>query len=160
MMTIHSILLPTDFTSLSDLALGLACAMARDYGARLMVLNVVPPPVVAYGEGVIPPDPVNRIKECDECLRNLKIPDNNVRAERRLEEGDPATSIVDVARDEHVDLIVMGTHGRTGLDRLFMGSVAEQVIRKAPCPVLVTKLPIEETAPANAEEEVLELQTA
>jgi len=160
MLSIHTLLHPTDFSELSDNAMRMACALARDYNARLIVMHVIPPPVVAYGEGVIPPDPINRIKECQENLRQLKVPDGYVRAERRLEEGDPATMILDVAREEHVDIIVMGTHGRTGLDRLFMGSVAEQVMRKSPCPVLITKMPIEEEAPAAVKEEVLELQTA
>jgi nucleotide-binding universal stress UspA family protein len=160
MLNIRVLLHPTDFTELSDQAMRMACALARDYNARLIILHVIPPPVVAYGEGVIPPDPVNRIKECQENLRLLKVPDDNVRAERRLEEGDPATVIVDVAREEHVDMIAMATHGRTGLDRLFAGSVAEQVIRKAPCPVLVTKMPLQEAATANVMEEAAELQTA
>jgi len=56
-------------------------------------------------------------------------------------EGDPATAIVRYARDAAMDLVVMGTHGRTGLDRLLLGSVAEKVLRDAPCSVLVVKLP-------------------
>jgi universal stress protein A len=56
-------------------------------------------------------------------------------------EGDPAEMILRVAEEVHADLIVMGTHGRTGLSRLLMGSVAEQVVRRAPCPVLTMKAP-------------------
>ena len=59
--------------------------------------------------------------------------------EHRLEEGDPATMILNVAQETGAGLIVMGTHGRTGLERLLMGSVAEQVMRKAPCPVLTMR---------------------
>jgi len=76
-------------------------------------------------------------------------PHANVRMERRLEQGDATTEILRVAREESADLIVMGTHGRTGLGRLLMGSVAEQVMRRAPCPVLTVKSPVPETAPES-----------
>jgi nucleotide-binding universal stress UspA family protein len=74
-----------------------------------------------------------------------------VEAERRLEEGDPVEAILRVAEEIGADLIVMGTHGRTGLSRLFMGSVAEQVLRRAPCPVLTLKSPFAATVAAPAE---------
>jgi universal stress protein A len=65
--------------------------------------------------------------------------DPNVPCEHRLITGDPSTAIAKLAEEEHADLIVMGTHGRTGLTRLLMGSVAEAVVRRAPCPVLTYK---------------------
>jgi nucleotide-binding universal stress UspA family protein len=64
-----------------------------------------------------------------------------VAVEQRLAEGDPAAEILHLATDTGCDMIVLGTHGRTGLDRLLMGSVAEQIVRKAPCPVLTVKAP-------------------
>jgi nucleotide-binding universal stress UspA family protein len=67
--------------------------------------------------------------------------DGKISVQHVLLEGEPATEIVHYARDAGIDLIVMGTHGRTGLDRLLMGSVAEKVMREAPCSVLVVKLP-------------------
>jgi nucleotide-binding universal stress UspA family protein len=67
--------------------------------------------------------------------------------ERRLVIGDPALEILDEAQESKVDLIVMGTHGRSGLGRLLMGSVAESVVRKAACPVLTVKAPIAENVP-------------
>jgi nucleotide-binding universal stress UspA family protein len=72
--------------------------------------------------------------------------DPAVKIEHRLAEGDPAREILRVARETGCDLIVMGTHGWTGLGRLLMGSVAEQVVRKATCPVLTVKTPIPDTA--------------
>ena len=66
--------------------------------------------------------------------------------------GDPATEIVRVAADHSADVIVMGTHGRTGLSRLLLGSVAEAVLRKAPCPVFNLKAPAPEAAPAAPNE--------
>jgi nucleotide-binding universal stress UspA family protein len=70
----------------------------------------------------------------------------NVPYEHRLVTGDPAAEIVRVADDEHVDMIVLGSHGRSGLRRLLMGSVAEVVVRKAPCPVLTFKQPHSDAA--------------
>jgi nucleotide-binding universal stress UspA family protein len=151
MLPIHTILHPTDFSERSALALPVACALARDYGARLVVLHVAAPPPVAYSEGVfIPPDNLAIIEEAKRHLDQVPVGDG-IAVERRFEEGDPVEGILRVAELSRADLIVMGTHGRTGLSRLFMGSVAEQVLRKAPCPVLTLKAPFAATAPAEAE---------
>jgi len=72
-----------------------------------------------------------------------------VRAERRLAEGDAVEETLRVAQEANADLIVMGTHGWTGLGRLLMGSVAEQVVRRASCPVLTVKAPFPDAAPAS-----------
>jgi nucleotide-binding universal stress UspA family protein len=74
-------------------------------------------------------------------LDTVQPPDHSLLLEHRLEEGDPASEILDVAADTDADLIVMGTHGQTGLRHLLMGSVADQVVRKAPCPMLTLKTP-------------------
>src|SRR5262245_59069946 len=76
-----------------------------------------------------------------EQLFKVKCPDPAVRVAHRLEDGDPARAIVQVAREVPCDLIILGTHGRRGLARLLMGSVAEQVVRKAPCPVVTVRTP-------------------
>jgi len=141
MLPIHTILHPTDFSDHSTHAFQLACALTRDYNARLVVLHVVVPPTVIYGEGILPPDPELLRREAQEQLAHLLAPQANVRAERRLAEGDPAAEVLSAAEEIGADLIVMGTHGRTGLGRLLMGSVAEEVMRHAPCPVLTTRLP-------------------
>jgi len=139
MLPIHVILHPTDFSDRSLAALPLACALARDYGARLVILHVCAP-IIAYGEGILPPDPEAISREARERLDRLDIPDG-IRVERQFEEGDPAELILSVAQDLDCDLIVMGTHGRTWLRRLLMGSVAEQVVRRASCPVLTVAPP-------------------
>ena len=149
MLAVRTILHPTDFSEPSQHALGLACALARDYGARLIVLHVTELPTVAYGEGVVPPNPEDLRAAAQEQLDRLQVPQGNVRAERRLEQGDAVTQILRVAQEAHADLIVLGTHGRTGLGRLLMGSVAEQVVRRAACPVLTVKTPLPETAPSG-----------
>ncbi len=104
----------------------------------MLVLHVIPVALAeerkAFGE------------DLEAELRQLTIPDGAVPVDRRLLVGDPATEIVRIAEEEPCDVVVMGTHGRTGLGRLLMGSVAEEVLRKAPCPVLTVKSPIADDA--------------
>jgi nucleotide-binding universal stress UspA family protein len=142
MLPIRSILYPTDFSESSDYVFRLACALARDYGARLFVLHVTAPPTVVYAGGVVLPPSDRDQDEQWNKLRRLQAPNPVVQVEHRLAEGEPAEAILRVARESQCDLILMGTHGRTGLSRLLMGSVAEQVVRKAPCPVLTVKTPL------------------
>jgi nucleotide-binding universal stress UspA family protein len=149
MLAIKTLLHPTDFSERSDAAFHLACALARDYGARLVVLHVTTTPAMGYSEGLLPPDPELFVQEAREQLDRLNVPGDNVRAERRLVEGDSVTEILRIAQEINADLIVLGTHGRTGLGRLLMGSVAEQVVRRASCPVVTVKTPLAETQPAG-----------
>lgn len=144
MLPIHTILHPTDFSTRSEHAFQLAEALARDYGAELIILHVNEPPIVAYTEGVVPPFPQDQLEKVRERLEEVRPKDPKVRVHRVLAEGGPAEEILRVARERKADLILMGTHGRTGLNRLVMGSVAEQVVRKAPCPVLTVKMPAAE----------------
>jgi nucleotide-binding universal stress UspA family protein len=146
MLAIHTILHPTDFSAPSQYALALACALTRDYGARLIVLHVAEPPPIIYGEGLLAPDPQDLRATAQGQLDRLQVPHADVRAERRLEQGDTIEEILRVAEEVHADLLVLGTHGRTGLERLLMGSVAEQVMRRAACPVLTIKRPLPATA--------------
>jgi nucleotide-binding universal stress UspA family protein len=111
----------------------LAASLARDGGAQLIVLHIVPASLAAEQRGFG--------EDLGEELNRMEIPDTGNRVERRLEEGDPVLQILRVAEETSCGLIVMGTHGRSGLARLLMGSVAEQVVRKASCPVLTVKLP-------------------
>src|SRR5204863_6825990 len=76
-----------------------------------------------------------------EQLSQIRPVDARIAVNHLLLGGDPPTEIVNYARDAGIDLIVIGTHGRTGVERLLMGSVAEKVLREAPCSVLVVKLP-------------------
>jgi nucleotide-binding universal stress UspA family protein len=146
MLPIRSILYPADFSESSDYVFHLACALARDYGARLLVLHVMP--TVVYAGGVVLPLSDGEKEEQWDKLRRLRARSPRVQVEHRLAEGEPAEAILRVARESQCDVILMGTHGRTGLGRLLMGSVAEQVVRKAPCPVLTAKTPLPVAAPA------------
>jgi nucleotide-binding universal stress UspA family protein len=143
MFPIETILHPTDFSERADNAFRLACMLAHDYAARLIVVYVAQPPIkVIGGYGPVPPMPEEyEHAEAEEKLRRLESPDGSVRIERVLREGDVAGEILALAKEAPCDLIVMGTHGRTGLSRLLMGSVAEQVVRRARCPVLTVKMP-------------------
>jgi len=161
MLAIHTILHPTDFSDRSEFAFRLACALARDYEARLILLHVMTSPVIVYGEGVVPPLSLEDDRErWEEELHRLGASDPSIHVEHRLEEGDSVTQILAVAKETSADLVVIGTHGRTGLSRLLMGSVAEQVVRKAPCPVLTVRTPFHEAVPSHeavAESAVIEV---
>jgi len=139
-MHAKKILFPTDFSTLSDAALRHATSLAKDSGAKLIILHVEEPPA-AYGTGemyygIPEPDMTALTKMLEAVVPN----DPGVPFEHRMVTGDPAGEIVAVAQSEKVDLIVLGTHGRTGLGRLLMGSVAEAVVRRASCPVLTFKV--------------------
>lgn len=138
-MPIRLILHPTDFSASSWPALGVARALARANGAKITLLHVAPAEVLPGGTFYAPAD----LGPEREALARLR--DETARAglegsvQTRFSQGDPVTEILRAAEELRCDLIVMGTHGRTGLRRLLMGSTAESVIRKAACPTLVVK---------------------
>ena len=144
MTHIRTILHPTDFSKQSEFAFQLACSLARDYGADLYVLHVMPLPVVAYIEGPLPIASEALQEELRQKLDRLHAENGKFRVLHRLVEGEPVNEIMHMAAETGCDLIVMGTHGRTGVGRILMGSVAEGVSRKAPCPVLTVKNPFPE----------------
>jgi nucleotide-binding universal stress UspA family protein len=151
MLPIRTILYPTDFSPRSEYALHLASALARDYGARLIITHVKHPPVVVYGDlGAVPAEPEGYDRELKEKLEAVRPTDPEILTEHYLLEGAAVDEIVRLAKETRTDLIVMGTHGRTGLSRLLMGSVAEFVLRHAPCPVLTVKSDFEEVPAARA----------
>jgi nucleotide-binding universal stress UspA family protein len=139
MLPLGTILHPTDFSKNAEFAFRVACALARDYNARLILLHVIPPPMVIYAGGPIPAETWPNTEEAQEKLRHLEGRAHKIRVESQVLEGDPVDMILRAAEETGSDVIVMGTHGRTGLGRLLLGSVAESVIRKAPCPVLSAK---------------------
>jgi nucleotide-binding universal stress UspA family protein len=153
------ILHPTDFSERSADAFQVACALARDQGGHLVILHVVPRPVPAAevqevalfeaAEGA-EQELRNYREEMRQKLERLKVPYLAGRVQRVLGEGEVATEIVRAARDLSCDLIVMGTHGRTGDARRLLGSVAEAVTQEAPCPVLCLKGPLPQPVPAEA----------
>jgi len=122
-MRLNEILFPTDFSPASEAAGRIAREMAVQAGARLHVLHVVPPVT----------DPALPAEHLARAGRSLA---DGLRVETVLLSGWAGRNIVDYAREKRVDLIVVGTHGRTGITHAILGSVAETVVRLAPCLVL------------------------
>jgi nucleotide-binding universal stress UspA family protein len=152
MLPIKTILHPTDFSAPSEYAFQVACSLARDYGAKLVVFHVDMPPVT-IGEVISYMEPKEYKEKLWAEFRRLEASEpgiRDLRVETKLVEGNPAKEILKAAREIKPELIVMGTHGRTGLSRLLMGSVAEEVVRKSPFPVLTVKMPIPQATPAKA----------
>ena len=155
-MAIQRILFPTDYSAASDAALRHAISLARQSDALLSVVYVAPTSTPPRGT-VGPPDDT---AEADEAalltlLSTVSPQHKSVRHEFRTLHGDPATEIVRLAGAEHFDLIVMATSGRSGLRRALMGSVAETVVRQAPCPVITLREPTgkasHQAAPASSQ---------
>jgi universal stress protein A len=146
-MTTRRILCPTDFSHFTDAALGYASSLAAESGATLYIAHVdeylASSPVL--GEAALnyaAPWGVADRSEVRHQLDQVKPTASPVDYEHRYLEGNPVREIIAFAEREHMDLIVMGSHGRTGLSRLLMGSVAEGVARRAPCPVLIVRQPV------------------
>jgi universal stress protein A len=142
MPNIQRILHPTDFSQPAAQAFVVARALAREHGARVILLHVAQRPVTSIaGMPVPPPMPPIDWTSLKVQLDAIAAANPDLKMECRLAEGEPAGAILDVARESAADIIVIGSHGRTGLSRLLMGSVAEQVVRRATCPVLTVKSP-------------------
>jgi nucleotide-binding universal stress UspA family protein len=149
MPPIRTILHPTDFSPSADYAFQMARALARTCNARLVVLHVAAPPPIVTPTGVVTQAKYQDYK--DELLQNLRqrtAGGEAVSVEHRVEEGDVVEEILRVARAVGADLIVLGTHGWTGLGRLLIGSVAEKVLRASPVPVITVKAPRADQPPA------------
>jgi nucleotide-binding universal stress UspA family protein len=143
MLAVKIILHPTDFSECSRAAFATASALAHDYGARLLLLHVAEKPVIApLMEPTSPEESEHYHEELSARLGKLRAEAADVQVEERLAFSDnPAREILRCAEAFKCDLIVMGTHGRSGLGRVLMGSIAEAVTRKAHCPVLTLKKP-------------------
>jgi nucleotide-binding universal stress UspA family protein len=145
-MNVQRILFPTDFSQYNDAALQYASTLAAEADALLYIVHVDEMRDLNAAMG-----------ESGYLIAAAVAHEGRPELRRRLEEvvptteeliyehyylrGSPVTEILRFAERENVDLIVMGSHGRTGLSRLLMGSIAEGVMRKAPCPVLVVRQP-------------------
>lgn len=146
MVTIRRILVPTDFSDCATKAVRYAVELADKLGAELVLLHVVPDTVLALPDAVMPtPAPATELQVLTDAgkagLANLvtalKLEGRNLRTETRI--GSPEQEITAAAGDLGADLVCIGTHGRGGLSRVFLGSVAEQIVRHAPCPVLTVR---------------------
>jgi nucleotide-binding universal stress UspA family protein len=148
MIDLQRILLPTDFSKHSNVAMTYAAALAEKFAAELYLLHVVQdlalfiPDAVAVAPPVAPPveeflaaarEALERVSKGSQ-LAGLPV-------HREVREGTPFYEIIRFAKEMNIDLIVMGTHGHTGLTHVLLGSVTEKVVRKAPCPVLTVRHP-------------------
>ena len=145
---IKSILLPTDFSDHSKHAFDYALSFAAQYKAKLYVQHVLISPHALVGYEAAPFVSYERLyaemrKSAEEAMSHFISEEakKEVEIETVFSQGTPFLEIVKLAREKDVDLIVIATHGRTGLKHVFFGSVAEKVVRKSPCPVLSIRHP-------------------
>ncbi len=136
---VRTILHPTDFSAGSEPSLDVARSLARGFGARLILVHVMPLELISSETMTGPVDPLAFKNALDELQKRVDGPDLKYPVETELTRGYAGDEIVRVAKERSCDLIVMGTHGRTGLGRLLMGSVAEFVLPRASCGVLAVK---------------------
>lgn len=147
MSDFEMILCAVDFTTTSQRALELAADVARRHRSQLTIAHVYEAPAVSAADVLVaPPELLSEAvreteRELERCrARAQELSDRPTRA--ALLKGAPAEAIVQWAREHPCDLIVVATHGRSGLKRMVLGSVAEKVVRTAPCSVLVARQPL------------------
>ena len=137
---------PTDFSTASRAAFAKAVEMAKADRGELLLVHVLSPVMPVPGDGYISPKVYDEIaastrawaqKQLDKLLAKAKVA--GARVKGLLVEGVPHEQIVRLARSKRADVVVMGTHGRSGLAKLFLGSVAGRVVAAAPCPVLTVR---------------------
>lgn len=145
MITIQRILCPTDFSSYAAEALKYACAFVDKFDAELHLLHALEVHLSStpvFGAGLALPRQTRESREAaDKELARVLDPEwqKGKHVVRATAEGAPFLKIIRYAREHDIDMIVMGTHGRSGLPHILLGSVAERVVRKAPCPVLTIR---------------------
>ena len=144
MINLKRILVPTDFSTTSEAALSYGIALTRAFNAKLVLLNVPEHPGAAaeaeYPIGIYETMQNAANQRLGDLLSRQEI--TELKPEYVMRIGHPAEEIVKFAESHAIDLIVMGTHGRTRIDRLLTGSVAESTLRSASCPVLLVKHPL------------------
>jgi nucleotide-binding universal stress UspA family protein len=148
MIDLRRILVPTDFGKSSENALSYAVAFARKFGAEVLLVHVVQDLSAFIPEAIFAtPPPVPPVEQFIAAARAAVervvggLAADGVTLHAEVGVGPPADEIVRLAKEKEVDLVVMGTHGHTGLTRMMLGSVAEKVVRRAPCPVLTVRHP-------------------
>ncbi|HQR06784.1 MAG TPA: universal stress protein [Gemmatales bacterium] len=140
MYHIKTILHPTDETTTFTGAWKLAQLLAGDHGAELVVVHVIPLPVYAFSEvDVTLQQPLISPDEDLELLKKNYVAEAGIPVRHLVDQGDASTVLERIAQEQQASLIVMGTHGRKGLGRVIMGSVAEHIVRHAKCPVITVK---------------------
>jgi nucleotide-binding universal stress UspA family protein len=148
MIELRRILVPTDFSKFSTAALTYAAAFAEKFSAEIYLLHVVQdlavfiPDMVTVAPPIVPSleQMTTAVQAAfDRLIRENHLEKSNI--QREVCEGTPFYEIIRYAKEKSIDLIVMGTHGHSGLAHMLLGSVTEKVVRKAPCPVLTVRHP-------------------
>jgi nucleotide-binding universal stress UspA family protein len=144
MRPISRILVPTDFSTGSKAALDLACDLASRLRVPLLLMHAYAIPAYPLPEGVVlaTPEQATQIVSHSSAALHRELDTARARditADSVLVEGDAFDAIMQVAKERDVDLIVMGTHGRRGVSHALLGSIAEKLVRRAPCPVLTVR---------------------
>lgn len=148
MLAVGKILVPTDFSACSSEALRWAQVVGAKFDSQIDALHVWEPPRYVIPEIAIqmPGEPRQSLLDFAkaEASKEMEVfvlagSDRGRRVQARLESGDPTDTIIQLAESDQYDLIIMGTHGRTGISHLLLGSVAEKVVRRAPCPVMTIR---------------------
>jgi nucleotide-binding universal stress UspA family protein len=146
-MRINNILFPTDFSQGARAAMDHAISLAQDYKAKLILFHVIQeisiaewyiPSTLSVAE-VVADIEKNAWQEMDKWAAEVSTK-NIAGVEKAVVRGIPFVEIIRAARAKNADLIIIGTHGRTGIDHMLFGSTAEKVVRKAPCPVLTVRI--------------------
>jgi universal stress protein A len=148
MIELRRILVPTDFSRFSQIALRYASAFADKFAAELYLLHVVQDLAVFIPDMItVAPPPAPTVEQMTRAVHDAFdriVKENQLErftVHREVREGTPFYEIIRFAQEQDIDLIVMGTHGHTGLAHMLLGSVTEKVVRKAPCPVLTVRHP-------------------
>lgn len=141
-MNKSNVLVATDFSDDAALALNQARAYARMTGAGLLIVHVMQGPTPGEGEGMLHEGAyADQSASLAQQLKELAETVDDVPCQYQLLRGTPAAAILQLASEVPTSMIVLGTHGRSGMARVLMGSVAETVIRRATCPVMIVKQP-------------------
>jgi nucleotide-binding universal stress UspA family protein len=145
-MKARRVLHPSDFSTVSNAAFAKAVDVAKDDGAELLVAHVLVPIGPIVGDGYVSPRTFEDLERAarEQAQKRLdalvsRARKAGVRASSMLVEGVPWQEVVRLVKGKRIDLVVMGTHGRSGLAKFFLGSVAERVVASSPCPVLTVR---------------------
>jgi len=147
MVQLKRILVPTDFSESAHHALRYAISLAQEFHAEIGLLHVVEDMAVGYASDLFPVPMAEVFQEVSAYARKelaalaAEVRSRGVEAREHVVQGKPSAEIVRIAREDAVDMIIMGTHGRGVLDHALFGSTTERVVRKAPCPVLTCRIP-------------------
>lgn len=146
MIRLKRILVPTDFSESARHALGYGMSFASEYGAELVLLHVVEAVPAGYASELFPVPMAEVFQQVSSYARGelarltAEAAQKGIATRELVVQGKPSAEIVRVAREESVDMIVLGAHGKGVLDKALFGSTTERVVRKAPCPVLTCHL--------------------